>query len=550
MNTPTGPILVALYARVSTERQKKEATIASQIKELRERVAAEGWAEAGLYIDDGYSGSTLVRPGLDRLRDDARKGLFTRVLILTPDRLSRGDPFDAMIVTRELAKLGIPITFCNREHDETPTGELMDDLEKAVAKYERRLIAERTRRGKLHKIAEGHVWRPRPPFGYRYVLPEAGAKHGHLEVVEEERPVVRAVFDHILAGKPLRWVAAELMAREVPTRRGGVWNNSRVWNMVANPIYSGNATYNRWAQHQVDADRKRSAYSKQPSHRQRPREEWILVSVPAIVTPEEQAAAQAILARNKVTSKGNSKHDYLLRGVVCCGLPHRETGQPCGNRMGPQQGSKSLAGGVYRCTRGYPDPSRHRTPRCKGSISCRALDTMVWDHLAQMLLHPDILQQIDAAGQDSRLQLAQFEEALSATLRGVEAVQQKLDTLLEKNLDGAVDDETYKRRQVILVDERDAARALAVRARDALAAAQGGERRWRDVRRYCESVSANLERLDFAQRIELVRTLIQQVIVGPDTIQIVGVLPAVNSDNPSVTSTHYAHRRRPPPGRA
>jgi site-specific DNA recombinase len=62
---------VAFYARVSSDRQTQANTIASQIAALGDRIAADGWQlePDHAYVDDGYSGSLLVRPALERLRD-------------------------------------------------------------------------------------------------------------------------------------------------------------------------------------------------------------------------------------------------------------------------------------------------------------------------------------------------------------------------------------------------------------------------------------------------------------------------------------------------
>lgn len=74
----------AIYARVSTDRQEKQRTIESQLAELRDICRNQEVDVVGEYIDDGYSGATLVRPGLDRLRDEASKGIFEAVYIPFP----------------------------------------------------------------------------------------------------------------------------------------------------------------------------------------------------------------------------------------------------------------------------------------------------------------------------------------------------------------------------------------------------------------------------------------------------------------------------------
>ena len=79
----------AIYARVSSERQKEEGTIGSQIEALVEYAQKEGFAVVPEWIlaDEGYSGATLIRPALERVRDLASEGVLEAVLIYSPDRL-------------------------------------------------------------------------------------------------------------------------------------------------------------------------------------------------------------------------------------------------------------------------------------------------------------------------------------------------------------------------------------------------------------------------------------------------------------------------------
>ena len=82
---------VAIYARVSSEQHAETQTIASPVAALRERVAADGLtvSEAMQFFDAGYSGATLVRPALERLRDIVAAGSVDRLYVHSPDRLAR-----------------------------------------------------------------------------------------------------------------------------------------------------------------------------------------------------------------------------------------------------------------------------------------------------------------------------------------------------------------------------------------------------------------------------------------------------------------------------
>jgi site-specific DNA recombinase len=91
MSMSSDQLRVALYARVSSDRQAKEETIASQVEALDRRIGDDGLrCDPELrFLDDGVSGTLLLRPGLERLRDQAAAGSFDRLYVLDPDRFSR-----------------------------------------------------------------------------------------------------------------------------------------------------------------------------------------------------------------------------------------------------------------------------------------------------------------------------------------------------------------------------------------------------------------------------------------------------------------------------
>ncbi len=161
----------AIYARVSSERQKEEHTIASQLAVLIGHAQNEGYTipEEWIFQDEGYSGAMLVRPGLERLRDLAAEGQIETVLIHSPDRLSRKYAYQVLLV-EEFSRKGVDVVFIKSPKASTPEEELMLQFQGMIAEYERAQIAERTRRGKRHRAKAGLVnVLSGAPYGYRYV---------------------------------------------------------------------------------------------------------------------------------------------------------------------------------------------------------------------------------------------------------------------------------------------------------------------------------------------------------------------------------------------
>src|SRR6188472_2619355 len=189
--------VAAIYARVSSERQREEGTIRSQLAGLRELAAERGLLVADdlLFADEGFSGATLVRPALERLRDRAAEGAFEVLLCHAPDRLARRYAYQVLLL-EELARAGVEVVFaCGGERSGSPEDELLRQFQGMIAEYERAQIAERCRRGKLHRARAGAVSvLSNAPYGYRYVKRTEHAD-AFYEIDELEAPVVREIFD-------------------------------------------------------------------------------------------------------------------------------------------------------------------------------------------------------------------------------------------------------------------------------------------------------------------------------------------------------------------
>ena len=207
---------VAIYARVSSEAQAARGTIGSQLEVLQSRMAAEGHEVVATYVDDGYSGARLDRPGLDSLRDAAEAGAFAAVWCLSPDRLARSFPYQVLILD-ELARLGVPVNFTDSPPiDDDPQARLLIQMQGVIAEYERAKISERNRRGKLYRVRAGEAIFWKVPFGYRRV-PRSEAGPAHLELYEPDAAVVRRIFADYLAGRCLFAIAEGLTRDAIPS---------------------------------------------------------------------------------------------------------------------------------------------------------------------------------------------------------------------------------------------------------------------------------------------------------------------------------------------
>jgi site-specific DNA recombinase len=150
--------IAAIYARVSSDQQKEEKTIASQTAARIEFARQENYQvpDEWVFEDEGYSGAHLIRPGLERIRDLAAEGQIQAVLALSPDRLSRKYAYQVLL-TEELARHGVDMVFIKAPHSGTPEDQLLLQFQGMIAEYERAQILERSRRGKRHRARQGEV---------------------------------------------------------------------------------------------------------------------------------------------------------------------------------------------------------------------------------------------------------------------------------------------------------------------------------------------------------------------------------------------------------
>jgi len=299
--------LVAAYARVSSDKQEKEQTIDSQVDALRRAAEERGWRLLADLIctDDGRSGATLARPGLDRLRDLIAEGTYAAVLVCSPDRLARNYAYQVLVID-EFRRAGCEVVFLNHAFGDSPEQQMLLQMQGVFAEYERALITERTRRGRLFWARQGRVnWGGTPTYGYRlFRVTETSPQQ--LAVEEREAAVVRQVYRWLVEEQLSSYaIQKRLIERGIPTRKGGGrgWSQSTIIRILSSTTYKGEAWYNR--HRPADSTHPRLAAGPTSrgsghctSHALRPIEEWIRIPVPAIIDLDTWRLAQEQLAHN------------------------------------------------------------------------------------------------------------------------------------------------------------------------------------------------------------------------------------------------------------
>jgi site-specific DNA recombinase len=187
--------MAAIYARVSSEQQREEHTIASQTAALIEFAKRHDLEvpREWVFEDEGYSGASLERPGLERIRDLAAEGQIQAVLVYAPDRLSRKYAYQVLLI-EEFARQGVETLFVKAPQSTSPEDQLLIQFQGMIAEYERAQLLERSRRGKRHRARSGEVSvLSGAPYGYRYIrrTDEVPASYA---VIDAEARVVQRVY--------------------------------------------------------------------------------------------------------------------------------------------------------------------------------------------------------------------------------------------------------------------------------------------------------------------------------------------------------------------
>ena len=520
----------ALYARVSGEQQRDSNTIASQTEALIAYAERHGYRVAPDMIieDDGYSGAVLERPGLERVRDLATEGRIDTVLVHAPDRLSRRYAYQVLII-EELARQGVETVFVNAPSMETPEDHLLVQFQGMIAEYERAQILERSRRGKRHRARRGEIAvLGGAPYGYRYhkKTPDSDAFY---EIVEPHASVVRDVYryytcEHMSIGA----ITRKLNERAVPTSTGrSRWERSTVWAMLRNPAYKGKACFGKTRQMPRDCvtrpvRRRGGVASATTGGHEKPREEWIEIPVPAIVSEETFALAEELLEQNKIRAPRRTKTPSVVQGLVSCGK--------CGyalSRTSAQTSARKIS--YYRCL--GSDSWRHLNgPVCDSRpVRQDLLDDVVWSEVVRLLEDPALID----AELDRRLEAA----------RASDPNQQRESDLrhrlirVRKSIDRLVN--AYQEELITIDELRDRTPELRRQERALHRELQSVVDRAKDRETYLRlaetltgflaRLRSSAETLDIAERQRIVRLLVKEVLVSEEKITIRHSIPLSGS---------------------
>jgi site-specific DNA recombinase len=517
----------AIYARVSSDQQKEDKTIASQTAALLEFARNEGYSVADEWVfqDEGYSGASLVRPGLERVRDLAAEGQIEAVLALSPDRLSRKYAYQVLLM-EEWARHGVETVFIKAPHSDTPEDQLLLQFQGMIAEYERAQILERSRRGKRHRAKQGEVSvLGGAPYGYRYVR-KSDEQMASYEVIEAEAEVVRQVFElYTVAGLSIGAITRRLNELGVPTKKGGArWERSTIWAMLRNPAYRGMACFGKTqvAPRQRTNNRLSRLRGGLPARNsaghELPRDQWIEIPVAALVAEDTFALAQERLRDNKKHAPRRTIEPSLVQGLVHC--------RHCGYAL-YRTSTRSTARKIYyyRCL--GADAWRYEgKAKCdQRPIRLDLLEHIVWSEIVRLLeepalIHNELNRRLEASRQSSPAK--RHQETLS---RDLAQVRKRMDRLLTAYQEELLSLEELRRRMPALRQREQTVRGDLESLSANLADEATYLRLAETLSTFLARLRSNAPTLDVHDRQRITRLLVKEIVVADDSITIRHSIP-------------------------
>ena len=471
------------------------------------------------------------------------KGTAAPEIVYAPDRLSRRYAHQILLI-EEFGRVGVDTLFVRAPRGSTPEDELLVQFQGMIAEYERAQILERSRRGKRHRARQGEVSvLSGAPFGYHFIR-KTDHSAAYYEIDEEQAPIVRQIFEMYAArGLSINAIARLLNEQAIPTcKRRGRWERSTVWGILRNPAYKGEACFGKTTiaprQRITRPIRMRGGVATRNSaSHERPRQDWITIAVPPIVSEQTFALAQERLQANKIHAPRRTVTPSVVQGLVSC--------TKCGYAL-YRTSTRSSARTIhyYRCL--GSDAWR----RLSGSICNNRpvrqdlLDEVVWTEIVRLLEDPRLIQN------EIERRLAAAREADptkrrdEALRRDVVRIRKSIDRLLTAYQEGLLPIEELRERMPQLRRRQQASTAELQAIADQSVTRTAYLRLAETLNTFLTRLRSSASALDVSERQRIVRLLVKEVLVGDDKIIIRHCIPLPNrsddGDGPSTARINAA----------
>jgi site-specific DNA recombinase len=493
--------MIGIYARQSNE-DASRYSISSQIEAAKAKANILYPNEICKdYVDDGYSGEFLDRPGLTQLRNDVKDGLIQAVVCFDPDRLSR-KLMNQLILSDEFERRKVSCIFVNGDYAKTPEGNLFYSMRGAISEFEKAKITERMSRGRVQKAKAGKIVKEPHMYGYKVV-------DGNFVIDEEEAAIVRLIFDLFTTPKEIEMgingIAKYLMRHSIPTKKGGdMWHRQVVRQILRNETYTGVFYQNKWNCEGMIANR--YLIEDKVKIKMRPKKDWIALECPQIISEFQFNQAQRIIDESRRRFAKQAKRQYLLSGLVRCGT--------CGNTM---TGRYQKNWGKFHYE--YQDKKLNAGAKnvgCGRVIRSEVIEPQVWNTFMSWLNNPEEIANIKEENKTT------FEEnelnRIEVRLTKIQDERKRVLQLFKSNLD--IGEELIREEFESLKTEEESLRNQKAKMEKEIEFIKNA-RNTQNLLQEAIDYYSKIEELSFDHKKNLLRYVIKQIIVHDDEIEII-----------------------------
>ncbi len=492
-------IPAALYARVSSDRQDADLSVAAQLRALRDYAQRNGYLVAREYVDEAESGRIADRPQFSRMLDEASKpeAPFKEILVWKFSRFTRKREHAAAFKSM-LRRRGIRVVSITEQADDTPTGKLLEAIIESVDEFYSENLAQEVVRGMREAASRGFWMTTYAPYGYKRVYVQDGIKkRPKLELNPPADAVVRRIFDMVLQGKSILDVTKTLNAEGIPTTNGKKWLKTTIHTMLDNEAYTGTLVWGAKAKDGAPPVRVEDAH-------------------PAIVSKRDFQKARKLLASRapKKMNPRRASSPYLLSGLVKC--------ETCGKAMTAAE-AKSGRYTYYIC--------HSLLKRGKGTCETPRLNAKSFEKLIVKEIRENVLtesnirdlvklldEEMDGVAREQRERLETIEEELEDVKKRLGRIWQVIETTDIEMADASERIREHRERKEKLEIAAEEARALLSDRRQFLDSAD-------TIAAFATDMSEFLKSSELTETKAFVRSFVKEIVVKPGRAAIVYSIP-------------------------
>ena len=492
-------IPAALYARVSSDRQDVDLSVAAQLRALRDYAQRNGYLVAREYVDEAESGRIADRPQFSRMLDEASKpeAPFKEILVWKFSRFTRKREH-AVAFKSMLRRRGVRVVSITEQADDTPTGKLLEAIIESVDEFYSENLAQEVLRGMREAATRGFWMTTYAPYGYRRVYVQDGPKkRPKLELNPPADAVVRRIFDMVLQGRSILDVTKTLNAEGIPTTNGKKWLKTTIHTMLDNEAYTGTLVWGAKAKDGAPPVRVEDAH-------------------PAIVSKRDFQKARKLLASRapKKMNPRRASSPYLLSGLVKC--------ETCGKAMTAAE-AKSGRYTYYIC--------HSLLKRGKGTCETPRLNSRNFEKLIVSEIRENVLtesnirdlvklldEEMDGVAREQRDRLETIEEELEDVKKRLGRIWQVIETTDIEMADASERIREHRERKEKLEIAAEEARALLSDRRQFLDSAD-------TIAAFAAEMSEFLKTSELTETKAFVRSFVKEIVVKPGRAAIVYSIP-------------------------